>query len=180
MAPGDEKHAVTAAHSRAGQTSDGAIRQGRFWWVAVLRGALALLFGAAALVSPRDRTMLANFIGLYWLLGGLLTLRWALAVRWRRGSHLGLVAGTVGVIAASAVNAPEPDRCHENPPSPRPCSEVSLRRLPVPTRRDRARCALLPALREAFIWLDLRPPQKQASDDRISPSLSVRRHARRR
>lgn len=97
MAPGGQKHAVTATHR------DGAIRQGRFWWIAVLRGALALLFGAAALVSQGDRTMLANFIGLYWLLGGLLTLRWALAVRWRRGSHLGLVAGTVGVIAASLV-----------------------------------------------------------------------------
>lgn len=88
---------MTATHG------DRAIRQGRFWWVAVLRGAFGLLLGAAALVSQGDRTMLANFIGLYWLLGGLLTLRWALTVRWRRGSHLGLVAGTVGVIAASLV-----------------------------------------------------------------------------
>ncbi len=96
------------ARGGAGQTSGRAIRQGRFWWIAVLRGVLALLFGVAALVSPRDRGMLANFIGLYWLLGGLLTLRWALAVRWRRGSHLGLVAGTVGVIAASLVLLRQP------------------------------------------------------------------------
>jgi uncharacterized membrane protein HdeD (DUF308 family) len=89
--------AVTATHG------DTAIRQGRFWWIAVLRGALGLLLGAAALVSQGDRTMLANFIGFYWLLGGLLTLRWALTVRWRRGSHLGLVAGTVGIVAASLV-----------------------------------------------------------------------------
>jgi uncharacterized membrane protein HdeD (DUF308 family) len=83
--------------------SNGAIRPGRFWWIAVFRGAFALLLGAAALFSQVDRRMLANFIGLYWLLGGLVTLRWAFTVRWRRGSHLGLVAGTVGVIAASLV-----------------------------------------------------------------------------
>ena len=84
-------------------SGDRAIRQARFWWIAVLRGAFGLFLGAAALVSQGDRTMLANFIGLYWLLGGLLTLRWALTVRWRRGSHLGLVAGTVGIIGASLV-----------------------------------------------------------------------------
>jgi uncharacterized membrane protein HdeD (DUF308 family) len=94
---------MATAHGGGGATSDGAIRLGRFWWIAVLRGAFALLLGAAALGSQHDRTMLANFIGLYWLLSGLLTLRWALTVRWRRGSHLGLVAGTVGVIAASLV-----------------------------------------------------------------------------
>ncbi len=34
-----------------------------------------------------------NYIALYWLLGGLLTTRWALGVRWRAGSRLGLAAG---------------------------------------------------------------------------------------
>ena len=34
-----------------------------------------------------------NYIALYWLLGGLLTIRWALGVRWRAGSRLGLAAG---------------------------------------------------------------------------------------
>jgi uncharacterized membrane protein HdeD (DUF308 family) len=92
-----------ATHGGGGEISDGAIRPGRFWWIAVLRGAFALLLGAAALLSQGDRRTLANFIGLYWLLGGFLTLRWALSVRWRPGSHLGLVAGTVGVIAASLV-----------------------------------------------------------------------------
>jgi hypothetical protein len=62
MASGGQNHAVTATHRGAGQTSDGAIRQGRFWWIAVLRGALALLFGAATLASPRDRAMLADFL----------------------------------------------------------------------------------------------------------------------
>jgi uncharacterized membrane protein HdeD (DUF308 family) len=108
MASGGQQHALTATHRGGAKTSDGAIPQGRFWWIAVLRGALALLLGAAALASQGDRAMLANFIGLYWLLGGLLTLRWALAVRWRRGSHLGLVAGTVGVIAASLVLLRQP------------------------------------------------------------------------
>jgi len=80
---------------------DRPIRQARYWWVPVLRGALAFLLAAAVLVSEGNRRMLANFIGIYWLLGAALTIRWALTVRWARGSRLGLVAGTVGVIAAS-------------------------------------------------------------------------------
>jgi uncharacterized membrane protein HdeD (DUF308 family) len=53
------------------------------------------------LVSGNNRRMLANFIGIYWLLSAILTIRWALTVRWNRGSRLGLVAGIVGVVAAS-------------------------------------------------------------------------------
>jgi hypothetical protein len=42
------------------ESGDDAIRPGRFWWIAVLRGAFGLLLGAAALVSQGDRRMLAN------------------------------------------------------------------------------------------------------------------------
>ena len=80
---------------------DRQIRVGRFWWIAALRGAFALLLGAAVLVSQGNRRMLANFIGVYWLLGAVLTIRWALTSGWDRGRRLGLVAGTVGVVAAS-------------------------------------------------------------------------------
>jgi uncharacterized membrane protein HdeD (DUF308 family) len=82
---------------------DRPIRQGRFWWIAVVRGVFSLLLGTAVLITQGNRAMLANFIGVYWLLSGLLTLRWALTVRWLRGSRIGLAAGSVSVIAAVLV-----------------------------------------------------------------------------
>ena len=81
---------------------DPRIRQSRFWWVSVIRGSFSLLLGIAVSIT-QDRAMLANFIGVYWLLSGLLTLRWAMTVRWVRGSRIGLAAGSLSVIAAILV-----------------------------------------------------------------------------
>ena len=55
----------------------------RFWWISVLRGCLALLLAVGALISGASQPVLVNFIAIYWLLGGILTIRWALGVRWR-------------------------------------------------------------------------------------------------
>jgi uncharacterized membrane protein HdeD (DUF308 family) len=82
---------------------DGQIGQGQFWWIFVIRGTLSLLLGTAVVAAQGDRAMLANFIGAYWLVSGLLTIRWALTVRWLRGSRIGLAAGCLGVIAALLV-----------------------------------------------------------------------------
>ena len=79
------------------------IRQGRFWWVTVIRGVLSILLGIALLLTQSNRAMLANFIGAYWLLSGLLTVKWAVTVRWRRGARIGLVAGSISVVAAALV-----------------------------------------------------------------------------
>jgi uncharacterized membrane protein HdeD (DUF308 family) len=87
---------------------DQPIRRGRFWWIAVVRGCFSLLLGASVLVTDVDRGKLANFIGVYWLLSGLLTIRWALTVRWVRGSRIGLAAGGVSVIAAVMVLLRQP------------------------------------------------------------------------
>jgi uncharacterized membrane protein HdeD (DUF308 family) len=65
----------------------------RLWWVSVLRGCLALTLGVGALISGASQSVLVNYIALYWLLGGLLTTRWALAVRWKAGARIGLAAG---------------------------------------------------------------------------------------
>ena len=80
--------------------SRGPIRPGRLWWIPATRGVVAVLLGGAVLFLNTDRAMLANFIGIYWLVSGVLTLRWASSVRWRRGSHLATIAGIVGVIAS--------------------------------------------------------------------------------
>jgi uncharacterized membrane protein HdeD (DUF308 family) len=73
----------------------------RLWWIIFFRGCVALLLGASVLASDARRPALANFIGLYWLLGAGLTLRWALSNRWVAGAPLGLVAGIVGALAAA-------------------------------------------------------------------------------
>lgn len=67
-----------------------------------------MLLGTAVLFTQGDRAMLANFIGAYWLLSGLLMLRWALSVRWLRGSRIGLAAGSLSVIAAVLVLLRQP------------------------------------------------------------------------
>ena len=83
--------------------SDGQIRQSRFWWISVIRGIISLLLGTAVLVTQGNRVLLGNFIGAYWMLSGLLTFRWALTVRWLRGSRIGLAAGILSVMAGLLV-----------------------------------------------------------------------------
>ena len=90
------------------ETDDHQIRQSRFWWISVVRGVFSLLLGTAVLFTQDNRAMLANFIGAYWLLSGLLTLRWAMTVRWLRGSRIGLAAGSLSVTAALLVLLREP------------------------------------------------------------------------
>jgi uncharacterized membrane protein HdeD (DUF308 family) len=81
--------------------SEEPIRLGRFWWISVVRGCISLLLGVSVLFAVSNRGRLANFVGVYWLLSGLLMIRWALAVRWVRGSRIGLAAGSVSVVAAA-------------------------------------------------------------------------------
>lgn len=69
----------------------------RFWWISVLRGCLALFLGVGALISGASQPVLVNFIAAYWMLGGILTTRWALGVRWRAGARIGLAAGVLAI-----------------------------------------------------------------------------------
>lgn len=85
MEPGNERRLASEAVGAAV----------RFWWISALRGCLALLLGVGALLSGASQPMLVNFIAVYWLLGGILTTRWAVGVRWRAGARLGLAAGVL-------------------------------------------------------------------------------------
>jgi uncharacterized membrane protein HdeD (DUF308 family) len=80
-----------------------AHRVTRFWWVGALRGVIALALGLSALLASGSPERLATFLALYWLAGGVLTLRVAWAIRPSVGFRLASVAGVVAITAALLV-----------------------------------------------------------------------------
>jgi uncharacterized membrane protein HdeD (DUF308 family) len=75
----------------------------RYWWLTAVRGLVALTLALAIVVAGRGTARLVTFLGLYWMVGGLITLRFALAIRPRRGARLGLAAGIAAVVGAVLV-----------------------------------------------------------------------------
>src|SRR4029450_11462885 len=75
----------------------------RYWWLTALRGLVALALGVAVAVAGRGSARLVTFLALFWLTGGLITLRFALAIRPRPGFRLGLAAAIAAVVGAVLV-----------------------------------------------------------------------------
>ena len=75
----------------------------RYWWVTALRGLVALALALALTVTGPRTGRLVTFLALFWLTGGLITLRFALAIRPRPGFRLGLAAATAAVVGAVLV-----------------------------------------------------------------------------
>jgi uncharacterized membrane protein HdeD (DUF308 family) len=75
----------------------------RYWWVTALRGLVALALALAITVGGRSSGRLATFLALFWMTGGLITLRFALAIRPRPGFRLGLAAAIAAVVGAVLV-----------------------------------------------------------------------------
>ena len=74
------------------------------FWITLIRAVLALSLGVALLVQvEKVRPILANFMGIYWLLSGVLSLRWGLQGERSRG--LPLLAGVIGVLGGLAMLA---------------------------------------------------------------------------
>ena len=71
--------------------------------IMIVRGVMAIALGLALALS-RDRapSALVNFMGVYWLLAGLVSLRWGLAGE-RPRRRLPLVAGAIGVVTGAVV-----------------------------------------------------------------------------
>ena len=88
-----------------GQAGTGPPALARYWWVTGLRGLVGLMLAVAIVVVGHDTARLVTFLALYWMTAGLLTLRFALAIRPHRGFGLGLVAGSVAVVGALLVVA---------------------------------------------------------------------------
>jgi len=75
----------------------------RYWWLTVLRGLVALALALAITVGGRSSARLVTFLALFWMTGGLITLRFALAIRPRPGFRLGLAAAIAAVVGAVLV-----------------------------------------------------------------------------
>jgi uncharacterized membrane protein HdeD (DUF308 family) len=72
-------------------------------WVTFVRGVMAIVLGLAlALHHDRAPSALANFMGFYWTVSGVVTLQWGLAAQ--RGHRLlPLVAGAIGIGTGAVV-----------------------------------------------------------------------------
>jgi uncharacterized membrane protein HdeD (DUF308 family) len=75
----------------------------RYWWVTALRGLVALILALAIAVAGRSSARLVTFLSLFWMTGGLITLRFALAIRPRPGFRLGLAAAIAALVGAMLV-----------------------------------------------------------------------------
>ena len=72
------------------------------FWITLARSVLALALGLALILHPdKTRPMVVNFIGVFWLAGGIMSLRWgASGERARRTS---IVVGIVGIVAGALI-----------------------------------------------------------------------------
>ena len=72
------------------------------FWIPLIRGLLAISLGVALVFQPdKTRPMLANFMGMFWLVSGIVSLRWG--VHGERARGLPLLAGAVGMFAGLAM-----------------------------------------------------------------------------
>jgi uncharacterized membrane protein HdeD (DUF308 family) len=71
------------------------------FWVTLARGILAVTLGLALLIQPvKARPFLITSMGIFWLVSGVMSIRWGLSGRRARG--MPLLAGVVGVLAGLA------------------------------------------------------------------------------
>jgi uncharacterized membrane protein HdeD (DUF308 family) len=90
-------------HGTAGMDGRGLPAIARYWWLTALRGLVALTLGVAVAVGGRSSARLVTFLALFWMTSGLITLRFALAIRPRPGFRLGLTAATAALVGAVLV-----------------------------------------------------------------------------
>jgi uncharacterized membrane protein HdeD (DUF308 family) len=68
------------------------------FWITLVRGILAVTLGVALLFWPdKARPILVNFMGMFWLVSGIVSLRWG--ARGERARGVSLLAGAIGVLA---------------------------------------------------------------------------------
>ena len=74
----------------------------RMWWLNLIRGIVALVVGILILGWPTiGNKLFVNFLAIFWLTSGLMSLQWGVSMHQRRG--LWLVAGIVGTVVGAAL-----------------------------------------------------------------------------
>ena len=74
------------------------------FWITLARSVLAVTLGLALILQPeKTRPMLVNFMGMFWLMAGLVSLRWG--TNGERAQRTSVVAGIVGIVAGVLVLA---------------------------------------------------------------------------
>ena len=74
----------------------------RMWWLNLIRGIVALIVGIMILGWPSvGGSLFVNFLAVFWVTSGVMSLQWGLSVHQRRG--LWLVAGIVGTVVGVAL-----------------------------------------------------------------------------
>ena len=74
------------------------------FWITLIRGLLATFLGIALIFQPdKTRPFLINFMGMFWLASGIMSLRWGASGR--RARRLSLVAGIIGILGGILVLA---------------------------------------------------------------------------
>jgi len=74
----------------------------RLWWLNLVRGIVALIVGILILGWPNiGRSAFVNFLAVFWLASGLMSLQWGFSVHQKKG--LWIVAGIAGTVVGSAL-----------------------------------------------------------------------------
>jgi uncharacterized membrane protein HdeD (DUF308 family) len=72
------------------------------FWITLARSVLALALGLALILQPdKSRPTLVNFIGMFWLAAGIMSLRWGTSGE--RARRTSIVVGIVGIVAGVLV-----------------------------------------------------------------------------
>jgi len=75
-----------------------------FVWITVARGLMAIALGLAlALNGDRAPAALVKFMGLYWILNGIVTLRLGIVAATGARRRLAIVAGAIGIATGATV-----------------------------------------------------------------------------
>lgn len=78
------------------------MRKNAAFWITIIRGLLAVTLGVALFFQPdKARPMLGNFMGMFWLVSGVISLRWGASGERARG--VAIIAGVVGMLAGIAM-----------------------------------------------------------------------------
>lgn len=68
------------------------------YWITLARAVLALALALTLIFYPdKTRPILVNFIGMFWLAAGLMSLRWSASGE--RARRMSVVVGSVGIVA---------------------------------------------------------------------------------